>query len=463
MQYYLFEHINAIPYCNREATNDLENLLNGIWQKRMQSPLYNWSQWNEGNNKSLQAFISIDRQNNIKSRNYVGIIKHGNNTLHLLPKICYCTSTKVNDKYVQAIYQHLMWWMGYTFKIKAPFSQGAYNADIQGDMAEVFMYWFAKHCERVFSEQVYFDYQQISANTSHLKGHFQTTKFATKNLAKGQWHLLPCSYQTFNKDNLLNSIIKEVCSRLLWVTQHTATQNSLHNILRQLQEVSPRAISAADCDKVKLNPLFDEWEMLLNYCRMFLAGTTVLSPQSGLKMMAFLLPMEQVFEQFVYGFMKQHFTHWNITYQDASTYLAKDEQANKRFNLRQDITLKRKDNSLVIIDVKYKLLSVDRGKLKGVLPSDLYQMAAYAVRRNCREVYLIYPSAKSFEDTTNPSKTPKNYWYDIVDELSQQTIRVYILLLPIAINFESMAFHHQVSQQLQVLESDIKQVLSVIY
>src|SRR5690606_2420023 len=106
---------------------------------------------------------------------------------------------------------------------------------------------------------------------------------------------------------------------------------------------------------------------------------------SDLKLFAFLLPMEYVFEDFIYGFIEKEIEVVNPKGQSTGTYL--DEAQN--FGLKPDLILdfgyKR-----IIADTKYKLVYYDNlDPKKGISQSDLYQMLAYAVRFGIQEIKLF--------------------------------------------------------------------------
>jgi 5-methylcytosine-specific restriction enzyme subunit McrC len=97
--------------------------------------------------------------------------------------------------------------------------------------------------------------------------------------------------------------------------------------------------------------------------------------------------MEQVFENFVSGFIRQHFPAIQSRIQSTS-YLA-TVQGENVFQMRNDIWL---PETSVVIDIKYKILDNEPENIKSsILQSDLYQMLAYAVRRKATHVHLIYP------------------------------------------------------------------------
>jgi len=80
-----------------------------------------------------------------------------------------------------------------------------------------------------------------------------------------------------------------------------------------------------------------------------------------------------------------------LNVQSQSTDFLAYNQGHKVFQIRNDIYINRQ----LIIDTKYKVRYSDGTLKSGVSQNDLYQMVSYAIRRNCRDVLLLYPELKS--------------------------------------------------------------------
>jgi len=131
-----------------------------------------------------------------------------------------------------------------------------------------------------------------------------------------------------------------------------------------------------------------------DYCYLFLNNSISFDYKNDLKLFAFLLPMEYVFEDFVFGFIDKELPDTRARAQVGSTYLDTD----KSFALRPDLVLeigKRK----VIADTKYKIVYSDEHDPKrGISQGDLYQMIAYAIRFKVNEIILFYPNTIQDEE-----------------------------------------------------------------
>jgi 5-methylcytosine-specific restriction enzyme subunit McrC len=167
-------------------------------------------------------------------------------------------------------------------------------------------------------------------------------------------------------------------------------------------------ISSQECKRIQFNPLFTDFETVRDYCVLFLENSVSFNYKNDLKLFAFLLPMEYVFEDFIFGFIEKEIVEVHAKNQLTNKYL----DINKSFGLKPDLYLKVGDKQY-IADTKYKMVYDDSlDSKKGISQNDLYQMVAYAIRFNVNEIKLFYPSA------VNKSTASELKKIEIIDELA---------------------------------------------
>jgi 5-methylcytosine-specific restriction enzyme subunit McrC len=226
---------------------------------------------------------------------------------------------------------------------------------------------------------------------SFVKGRINFNTYINENLARGRNHKLNCTYDSFEMDNEFNQCIKFVSKMLLSASKDYQNKRNLSDIVFLLDEVSDTAIASDVCKRMQFNPMFSSFETVRDYCVLFLENSISFNYKNDLKLFAFLLPMEYVFEDFLYGFIEKEIEGVNPKGQVSGTFL--DEA--KNFGLKPDLILDL-GNKLIIADTKYKIVYSDEfDPKKGISQSDLYQMLAYAVRFGIKEVKLFYPNTIS--------------------------------------------------------------------
>ncbi|MCB0729127.1 MAG: hypothetical protein KDD00_16790, partial [Ignavibacteriae bacterium] len=340
------------------------------------------------NNIESQRFLQfLHGTNELKSNKYVGVIHFQGNRINLLPKIFYNSNKQYTDPEITQIQNHILWWLSYCRKVKFPNFLSSLD-NVKADFFEVLIYLFSKYTRELLNNSIYQQYQEISGELTFVKGRLNVNEYISENISKGKWHKLNCTYELFNMDNKFNRIIKYVTNLLFNVTTLQDNKKNLREILFILDEVEDEEATAAQCSSIKFNPMFGEFETVRDYCHLFLSNSVTFAYKNDLKLFAFLLPMEYIFEDFVFGFIDKEIPDIKAKSQTSSIFLDEDEI----FNLNPDLFIETDFKSL-IADTKYKIVySDEKDPKKGISQSDLYQMMAYAVRFDVDEVMLFYPN-----------------------------------------------------------------------
>ena len=388
--------INLFEYQNKVNSNPsldgLEDFLDDIWESREKNSFYL-----DEENESSQKFLRfIGKTNEIKSNKYVGVIYFNGNKINLLPKIFYDSDRDYSNNEVSQIQNHILWWLSYCRKIKFPNYQASLG-NSKSDFFEVLIYIFSKYTRELLNSSIYQQYEEVNRELSFIKGRLNTSQYINENLSKGRWHKLNCSYDAFVFDNEFNRIIKYVTTLLFNVTTSTENKKNLREILFILDEVSDVRATAEQCSRISFNPMFGEFETVRDYCKLFLSNCVSFDYKNDLKLFAFLLPMEYVFEDFIFGFIEKELESVRAKSQRSDTYLDED----RIFNLKPDLWIKTAKKSLVA-DTKYKIVySDDKDPKKGITQNDLYQMLAYAVRFEVDKIILFYPNTLKQDQEKN--------------------------------------------------------------
>ena len=379
----LFEYQNKINY--PESFTELEKFLDEIWKKREKYSYYNNTEENKVESQRFLQFLH--GTNELKSNKYVGVIHFQGNRINLLPKIFYDSNKQYTDPEITQMQYHILWWLSYCRKVKFPNFLSSLD-NVKADFFEVLIYLFSKYTRELLNNSIYQQYQEISGELTFVKGRLNVNEYINENISKGRWHKLNCTYELFNMDNKFNRIIKYVTNLLFNVTTIQDNKKNLREILFILDEVEDEEATATQCSSIKFNPMFGEFETVRDYCQLFLSNSVTLAYKNDLKLFAFLLPMEYVFEDFIFGFIEKELPDIQAKSQRSDTFL--DEE--RIFNLKPDLFIKTENKSLVA-DTKYKIVySDEKDPKKGISQSDLYQMLAYAVRFEAEEVIIFYPN-----------------------------------------------------------------------
>lgn len=435
----LFEFEKELPSPNNFDAKGFFEFLDKVWQEREKTPFFREFYKSYENDaaadydsekKEKQQFLSEYRDNKIKARNYIGIIHYDGYTFNLLPKIFYKNGKDPDATQIEQIQKNILWWLSYSKRLKLPKLESDFNKIKTNSFFEILIYLFATYTSELFTRQIYQNYTDVERELPFVKGRIDMNAYIKNNLSTGNWAKIACVYDSFEMDNILNRIIKYVCKLLLPQTRVPETKRKLYDILFTLDEVTDTVCLAQDCEKVKINPLFSEMQTVLDYCKLFLANSMVFTWKKELKVFAFLLPMEKLFEEFVSGFMETHKNeifgnNYNLSPQSNKYFLAENLENNtKEYYLRPDISILKGKDIKYLIDCKYKLIYQANNDTPA--QSDMYQMLAYAVRHKCRKIKLFYPQCAEENVSKNPT-----HCYLVDDKFSDTKISIVVHKIPV--------------------------------
>jgi 5-methylcytosine-specific restriction enzyme subunit McrC len=474
MDHYLYEYRNRLPIASLPP--GLETYLQTIWEQRPLSP---WFSGTAGSEKTSQRYLNFQYKANgegvVSARNYVGLIQYQGHRIHLLPKVFYQGHAQPPAGSVEAIHAHLYWWLSYSERLQFPRSLANFS-QAPTDWLELLILLFAQYTHELLHRTQYQYYQEVEEELSTLRGRLNFPDYV-RNRAVGKQQVLPCTFDSFQPDNRFNRILKDVASRLRQFTRHALSRRLLEEIRFQLAEVSDQRACLADCDQVHLPPLFADFNVVLAYCRLFLGNHSPLaSTNTTQSVFALLLPTEKIFEEFIAGFLQQHFaSRFQISAQASDLYLATQHGASGtvgRFNLQHDLLLHPKAPSglpkdhvsalPIILDTKYKTLPLGPAgpDPSSISSADMYQLTSYAVRRGSAQNYLLYPDSLSHPATFLASN---QLHFTIFDRLANAPISIYAQRLPVvaAGAFENVkydnAFQGQEEGLIKILEALLSQ------
>lgn len=434
--YDLYEYQNTFQVNEEGYLNKLEKFLDDIWKRRDK----NDSQYtnNDEPDLSKQQFLSLLYNNKIKQKNYVGVINFEGKTFNLLPKIFYDknNNSELSKNEHKKINLNILWWLTYTTKIKFPKNLTSLDKLEKHSFLEVMIWLFATYTKETLNNNLYQNYIDVEDETTFVKGQFMFNEYINQHLARARWDKVYCRYDSFEFDNYFNRIIKYVSNQLLNFTNNAETKRYLQDIVFILSEVSDERFTIEDCRKVKLNHFQNEFETILEYCKLFLANSITLNYHNNLNVFAFLIPMEKLFEEFVFGFIEKELKE-ELTVERKEKYLVEKE----KYKLKPDLKITYNGKEY-LADTKYKIIHENDKKLN---QNDLYQMVAYAIRYKCKDIMLFYPK---YYEKLDMSKL------EIVDMFSGTKINIHPHQLPIKLNWDNRN-----SDKYEEIKDELKKLL----
>jgi len=207
---------------------------------------------------------------------------------------------------------------------------------------------------------------------------------------------LACRYDALSADITINQVMKAAVTQLARISQNEATQRQLRElgfVYADVSAVSPPSLNWAGL-------VFDRssarWRELVDLARLLLGYRFQTTSGGDTRGFSLLFEMNKLFEQYVERLLKRAVVGSGLTAhgQSGLRYCLQEIEAPyaHRFQTRPDILIKRGNETVLIIDTKWKRISarIDDPK-QGVAQADVYQMMAYGRIYDCPRLMLLYP------------------------------------------------------------------------
>lgn len=302
------------------------------------------------------------------------------------------------------------------------FSSASLNTD-KMNLYEIFIRMYIQETWTLVKRGIKSDYISNEANLNVFKGKLNVSKQVTQNAAhKERFYMVFDEYQVNRPENKL---IKSTLLKLLGLSKNADNTRELRQLLYSFELVQESTNYEKDFSKVSLTRGMKEYELLIQWAKIFLLNksfTTFSGKNSG---KALLFPMEQVFEAYIAKQVKALFENQSnglirVSAQDTGYYLF-DEP--RKFRLRPDIVVRDaydENHKVVIMDTKWKRLNINPATNYGISQADMYQMYAYSKKYQTPDIWLIYPMNDDVRDLPAIS-------FEAIEEVLNVSVRVFFV------------------------------------
>lgn len=227
-----------------------------------------------------------------------------------------------------------------------------------------------------------------------LRGRLDATRQFTLLAASPQ--KLASRFDELSVDIALNQIMQAAVYKLQTLSRSQDNQRSLRELSFAYADVTPHARSRLRWDLVILDRTNMRWRELLDLAQLLLGEkfqTTTSGADQGFSL---LFEMNTLFERYIAKMLQRaaRNTPLRVVAQQGGMYCLTelDGEQRQRFHTKPDIRVLLGNETVVVIDTKWKRLSrrVDDPK-QGVSQADIYQMMAYGELYRSDHLMLLYP------------------------------------------------------------------------
>ena len=234
-------------------------------------------------------------------------------------------------------------------------------------------------------------YSERTENLNAIRGRIELTEHLRTN-AFDHSHLL-CRFDERSIDNPYNQALKAVLRILHGFALGARTRAMVAAFLHRFNEVSDRRVTVRDVGALRFDRTTRHWEPVFARSHWLLSGLYPDVRTGDAAGSALLFNMEKLFETVLrlrirHACQTQDGGRLAVGLQSPVKNLAASS-----FQLRPDITIQRDNETVAILDAKWKRLDLTEPN-SGVSSGDAYQMNAYASRYRCKRLALVYPASE---------------------------------------------------------------------
>jgi 5-methylcytosine-specific restriction enzyme subunit McrC len=381
-----------INFASTIPLDEFESFLQKHWEERR--ILYSDHQ-----NSSQQAYCSFNRSNHIFANGYIGTIFYHGLTFNIYPKIF--SKANVENHEPINLDQANIEFISKLLTFSPQTNLAAFNSltDDVGDLNlfELMSYLYAKQLSTLLFKHPYYQYEVNLNESSTPKGKINWNRYSNKFYAEGNQHIFPFETSNFLNNNLLNQIIKRCLALLMNRVNFSKTKSLIKTCFSNLVEIEDKSITYADCDKVKLNYFYQDYEIILKFSKLFLLQENLNMTSGQKEGYCFLFPVQEMFEEYVASLVKETIPKdYGVSVQNSTHYVGTALiNSNYRVNVKQiieDIVVYPPNNKIIVIDTKYKQLSDGDIVTSDLISNDLYQIITYGLINQSEHLCLIYPA-----------------------------------------------------------------------
>jgi 5-methylcytosine-specific restriction enzyme subunit McrC len=364
---------------------------------------------------SKDTLFTVGRRD-IKASQYVGVVRLGDTTLQILPKISYSgdfNKPEHSPEYLDAVrssMRNLLVMLSIACDLPRRVQDTAYLHTETGNWLEILTRLFALELHRQYKAGVPHEYIRIEDRLPVIKGQWLVSQQITRH---SHDHLrFDVAYDEFSPDSPLNQIFALTVNILHRLTQDATNRRLLLDLHDWLSECNPhRERIPYYLSLIHFSRLNERFQPAYNLAKLFWQQQLVQLSSGDYSVFAFVFDMNILFQDFISKVMQRYAkrilpTSWQdgeilLQAQGFSEYLAERLEpaqisGQKVFPLYPDIIVKSSSVApYLIADTKYKRLSPDK-RDGGVSEGDAYQLLAYSRHWECPKLLLIYPSSNPY-------------------------------------------------------------------
>ncbi|MFH1127298.1 MAG: hypothetical protein V1718_04280 [archaeon] len=339
---------------------------------------------------------------------FVGLIRIGNISLQILPKIDFIPDSqeeqKVSEREVTAA-SNLMTMLAYAYNLCIHPQDAELMKKSRGDWFEWLSFLFSSELNRQLRLGMDRTYIEKEEALPMLRGKWLLARqYARSPIVIDRFEVRYADYSAYT---ILNRVFYAAVTRLLRITRDQTNYRLLLSAYSYLAELDANVEPPSGYQElVHFTRLNERFKTAYQLADLFLESSIFHFSVGRQDVTAFVFDMNRLFEEYVAAFLIKH---KHEIFGDQAEQMTVISQAVGRydyflkqtipgnrdvFRLKPDILIRRSGQLACIADTKYKMLEPRKRDL-GLQEEDSYQMLAYSIVLECDRIILLYPQPES--------------------------------------------------------------------
>jgi 5-methylcytosine-specific restriction enzyme subunit McrC len=361
-------------------------------------------------NKSVRDVLEYNGDN-LKAKNYVGVIQTQNISIEILPKIYNGKDTQnTRDVFISML------------KVVLNINELQINKANLGvtnnkNIFEMFISLFVNSMDNLIKKGLKSSYILQEQNSNFLKGKLKFNEHIKQNyIHKERFYV---QFDEYIQDRAENRLLKSTILLLLQKTKSYENKKALRQQLFIFDNVTKSKDINSDICNINIHRGMQYYDIPLQFAKVFLQHKSFTSLIGKNNVFALLFPMEKLFEEYMAIVLNN--SKEKLEIDKVVINGGKNEYflSNDKVRLQPDYLLKMKNSKDIIVDAKWKIID------EVVSSSDVYQIFAYLNYYDCQDMaYLLLPMNDKFTKSIE-------YKYQNINSDTNSTINKNLKIIPI--------------------------------
>lgn len=307
----------------------------------------------------------------VRFENYVGVIKIGELTIEILPKVD------------NNIVPNRMLWKNILLNMLkiCKFIQVDTISEAQlkrqyNSILDIYFELYLTEIEVLVKKGLVKKYRINQSNQNSLKGKLLISKNIQKNLVHKERFY--CEHQYFDKNHQIHQILYKALFILKSLIA-PSLKDKLNRLLFEFQEINLLDIQKEDFERIVINRKNQVYHKAIDIAKIIILNYSPSLNYGNTNLLTLLFDMNALWEEYIFRILHKHrMEGMEVSFQNSNRFWE-----NKR--IRPDIVINYKDE-IFVVDTKWKIVEANNPS-----DNDLKQMFVYNLHWNAQKALLLYP------------------------------------------------------------------------